>query len=168
MTTTRWTTVFEGVPGQAGVLRAMLEADGLTTFVPDETTKLVDPFITGVSPLLATVQVPEDQVARARELLADGGARPTPGATAGDDDDAALIDAKLNAYVLPSILFTVLGLTAPLALITGWYYLKACERYERRARLHVVILLCLAASLLVLSVFGWLLLFGPREATYPV
>lgn len=65
-----WVTVFSGSWSELIVAQSMLEAEGLLTRVPDENTKVMDPFITGVSPLVCELQVPADSVQLAQERLA--------------------------------------------------------------------------------------------------
>ena len=69
--TQEWTAVFSGPLPEVQVLQIALEARGITTFIPDETTKVVDPFITGANPLATLLQVPRDSVEEATALIAD-------------------------------------------------------------------------------------------------
>ena len=57
MAATRWVTVHAGPPWQIELLSGLLDENGIPSFQPDRTTKVVDPFITGANPLSARLQV---------------------------------------------------------------------------------------------------------------
>ena len=67
--------VFAGSPVKAGMIRSLLEADGLTVFVRDENMATMEPWLRyGAGIGAAKVVVPRDQAERAREILANVGA----------------------------------------------------------------------------------------------
>jgi hypothetical protein len=67
--------VFAGPVVKAGLIRSLLEADGLTVFVRDENMATMEPWLRyGAGIGAAKVVVPRDQAERAREILANVGA----------------------------------------------------------------------------------------------
>ncbi|HZJ71886.1 MAG TPA: DUF2007 domain-containing protein [Planctomycetota bacterium] len=67
--------VFAGSPVKAGMIRSLLEADGLMAFVRDENAATIWPSpLVGAGLGAAKVVVPRDQADRAREILANVGA----------------------------------------------------------------------------------------------
>lgn len=67
--------VFAGSPVKAGMLRSLLEAEGLLAFVRDENAATIWPsHLIGAGYGVARVVVPRDQADRAREILAIMGA----------------------------------------------------------------------------------------------
>lgn len=174
MTEAVWTTVFQGPPGTVDVLRARLGAEGIETFVPDELTKMVDPFMAGPDPFGRTLQVPAADAARAAAVLAD---HPTVGARgageAGEEDEAGTgheadaadgVPDPLDAQAMRTILLAVLLVTAPLALLSGAAYLWACRKQGRRARLHGAVLLALGLSVVLVGAAAVHVLTPEREA----
>ena len=67
--------VFAGAPVKAGMIRSLLEADGVIAFVRDENAATIWPSsLVGASLGAAKVVVPRDQAEWAREILASVGA----------------------------------------------------------------------------------------------
>ena len=67
--------VFAGSPVKAGMIRSLLEADGLMAFVRDENAATIWPaHFVGAGLGSAKVVVPRDQADRARKILANVGA----------------------------------------------------------------------------------------------
>ena len=67
--------VFAGSPVKAGMLRSLLEAEGLTAFVRDENAATIWPSPhVGAGLGAAKVVVPRSEAGRAREILANVGA----------------------------------------------------------------------------------------------
>ncbi len=64
-----WIHVYSGSYSSVLANQATLEASGIQTFVPDETTKVVDPVITGSNPIGAEIHVQEADVEMARQIL---------------------------------------------------------------------------------------------------
>ena len=172
-------------------MRGLLAEAGIATFVPDEMTKIVDPFITGSNPFQEELQVPAEDLERARAVVADrrtpqlavageaasaGGAQDAEatGALSGIDDfepepgdEPAKDPVEDRAFL--TILFAVLVLTLPLAVISGVGYVWAWRRTGRRSRNHGWALLALAAPFLIAGL-GWLLYVAqppPTESGYP-
>lgn len=66
--------VFAGSPVKAGMVRSLLEADGLLAFVRDENAATIWPaHFVGAGLGSAKVVVPRDQAPRALEILRDAG-----------------------------------------------------------------------------------------------
>jgi hypothetical protein len=68
-TADRWATVVTGSLGVALESQALLEHEGLATYVPDYNLKKIDPFITGSNSPSLRLQVPGSDVARINEIL---------------------------------------------------------------------------------------------------
>ena len=67
--------VFAGSPVKAGMIRSLLEADGLMAIVRDENAATIWPaHFVGAGLGSAKVVVPRDQADRARKILANVGA----------------------------------------------------------------------------------------------
>lgn len=66
-----WVTVFGGPMWETIAHQALLDSEGLTTFVADVNTKMIDPFITGAGSFVVELKVPEDQVETALAILAE-------------------------------------------------------------------------------------------------
>lgn len=147
MTEAVWTTVFQGPPGLVEVLRARLGAEGIETFVPDELTKQVEPFMAGPDPFGRTLQVPAADAARAAAILAD---HPTVGARgageAGEEDEGGTGDEAdaagdvpdpLDAQAMRTILLAVLlalGLSVVLVVAAAAHFLAPEREAERGVR----------------------------------
>ena len=66
--------VFAGSPVKAGMIRSLLEADGLTVFVRDENMATMEPWLRyGAGIGAAKVVVPRAQEERALQVIADAG-----------------------------------------------------------------------------------------------
>lgn len=64
-----WILVYAGNYSSVLANQATLEASGIRTFIPDSTTKVVDPVITGGSCLDAELHVQIDDVEEAEKIL---------------------------------------------------------------------------------------------------
>jgi len=71
-----WIHVYSGSYSSVLANQATLEASGIQTFVPDETTKVVDPVITGSNPIGAEIHVQEADVEMARQILGPASSDP--------------------------------------------------------------------------------------------
>ena len=94
--------MFRGKPWEVSLRVGHLEEEGIVTFQPSATLKVMDPFATGALPLDAELQVPEPDVERALALLeqiADSEELPDEEALAamalaeGPDPDLVGVDA---------------------------------------------------------------------------
>ncbi len=165
MSEQRWITVFEGPAAKAAFLRGLLESHEIDCLVPDELTKLADPFITGANPFQVRLQVREADAPRAGEILTSaaaptatdeaGGEEPGPPSVEADEDDEVVESAQaasesaLDRPALRTILLTVLVVTAPLALLSFAFYLRDCQRRGARSNLHVATWLAFGIALAV-------------------
>jgi hypothetical protein len=66
-----WVTVRSGSMMEMLACRGELEARGIPTFLPDENTKIFDPFITGAGSLSVELRVPRSAAQEAEVLLAE-------------------------------------------------------------------------------------------------
>ena len=138
-----WVTVRAGSPGAVLVQRAALEAAGIPTFVPDETMKAWDPFITGANALDSSLQVPASRLEEARELLGEPG---PPHEPTGPLDEARRLATRM-AFA------SMMILTAPYALILAPRYFALVRRAGERPPNHRTALLglVLACGVLIAS-----------------
>src|SRR5689334_13126081 len=132
-----WVTILEAPRPRVEVVRGLLDAEGIATFVPDDLTKTVDPFITGGNAFTVTLQVPADDLERARAVAArhvecasatqaSVPESPRTGDLAADEDDeqaAAEPDDPVEGHATRTVLCTCLLVTVPLALVFGVLYL---------------------------------------------
>ncbi|MCA8961559.1 MAG: DUF2007 domain-containing protein [Planctomycetes bacterium] len=68
---TEWTVIRTGPIAEVTVLQAVLESEGIPTFVPDQNMKVIDPFITGINAFDVRLMVPRCDAERAVERLRD-------------------------------------------------------------------------------------------------
>jgi hypothetical protein len=104
-----WIHVYSGSYSSVLANQATLEACGIQTFVPDETTKVVDPCITGSNPVGAEIHVQEADFEAARQLL-----RPPISSDPPEDHKNILDD--------PSVLRVVLGIFLMIVVIALLVY----------------------------------------------
>ncbi len=161
---TRLITVHEGSLWEAQLLQGRLEAEAISSYIPDATVKQLDPFITGANPLAVRLQVSPPDAARALEIIKDYVqiTRQAPeidpesdDLTAEDGDVAGLW--KLGLRTRWMLLFTVFSpFLLPFALVMVVLYLKKAQgeggppRGHRKTLLAAIILLPLGALTL-----GW-------------
>lgn len=155
-------------------LQAALGSKGFETFLSDQETKVIDPFITGGYCLGSTLLAHHHDVAAIREALADDELRaqteslaedPVP--TPEEETDAGLRDLARRigwsavAGAMTPILF------APLGLVFAWIYYREATRTGRSAGSALAIfatLFCLTqitAGVMFYFVFGSLALLSP-------
>jgi hypothetical protein len=166
--TGQWITIFAGPFPKALALQATLEAQGIATFLADETTKVMDPFITGANPLAVELRVPEDARAEVEEFLASSAAAgrnalrnepdtesgAEPGAEPGAAEDAAEQAARLARRIRWCLLFAGLGWAVGAWI--GPSYLRAAGRLPAPPPDHraTVALWCTEIALLVALPFA--------------
>jgi hypothetical protein len=162
------------------LFQGLLESEGLRTFAPDQITKVVDPFITGGNALLSRLQVPEDAVETARDILAasreaaheqedEDGAPETAGHPEGSaTGPEETPEEEVESFGRRTRWGAVMGVTAPLAILYGICYLSACREHGIRAKQHGLVVSALVlASVLTIGFFGFVSLllvelFGGR------
>jgi hypothetical protein len=93
MSEQRWITVFEGPAAKAAFLRGLLESHGIDCLVPDELTKLADPFITGANPFQVRLQVREADAPRAGEVLTSTAAPTATDEAGGEEPGPTSVEA---------------------------------------------------------------------------
>ena len=161
---TRLITVHEGSLWEAQLLQGRLEAEAISSYIPDATVKQLDPFITGANPLDVRLQVTAPHAERALEVVKDYVrlTRQAPGIDP-DNDDLTVADGdtgdlwKLGLRTRWMLLFTVFSpFLLPFALVGVVLYLRRAAkeasppRGHRKTILAALILLPLGALTL-----GW-------------
>lgn len=144
-----WITVDSGPLARMEILRGLLEDEGIPCLIPDAGTKLVDPFITGGDALSCRLDVPEEHVGRARQVieevrreaaqqLAADGEPETPGEAR---------DRSLEAMGRRIVWGAAWIVTQPLALFWAYYYLRNTWG-KRKPAGHVTVMAALGFVLL--------------------
>lgn len=162
-------TIFTGSMPEAMSLHAALRAEGFDAFLPDETIKTVDPFITGMNALSMRVAVPADQVEEAEEAIrelraekAEPSGTETEAAAPRDAEDAEDAAAEAPAPAgeaevekLASRVGWAFCLFPPLGVWLGIRYLLASARLERTARHHgrvlAILTICSIQTAIIVS-----------------
>lgn len=171
--TAEWVTVHVASMSQVLVLRALLENSDIPTFVPDESMKTIDPFVTGFSPLEVRLQTPASQVALAREILGNSGLPVGLGADAapvhGEPDlDAIPVDATnqepledepLEVHGRRIRWASLLTITSPIALLLAPSYVSAARGRTPPPPDHALTLaaIALAGVTVLVGVIRWLI-----------
>ena len=154
----RLVTVHAGPLWEMQLLQGQLEELGVPSFIPDETTKAVDPFITGGNPLATNLQVPEEYADRAMALIERNrrvAEQQEPPADATPLDTALARQGRLGRRIRWA---AIAWFTAPLALVMGVVYLARLERGRPRPEGHgftlAAIVLAIPLTLVLVVVFG--------------
>ncbi len=189
-----WVTVHLGPVWQVELYQGLLAENGIEVFLPDATTKVMDPFATGALPMDAQLQVREEDVQRAMQVLAEVGeddgdvdlaaiALATPpdpslGLTveeaAAQEEATALGSVRALAQEALERLATrtrwaaLLGITFPWAIYNGFRYLGVVRRRGLRATKHRLTLAALGLALLepIGAVVIWILVKQADPPTY--
>ena len=151
----RWVTVYGGPIWEAQMVRDRLDDEGIESFLPDETTKVVDPFITGGNPLAVALQVRAPDAERAQALVATYHKAPPEGEEAhevpdGEEDEEEDDGDDLDWLATRTRWASLLLITAPFAIVTGVLYLIACRDEKRRAPYHALTVTGFATSTMLL------------------
>jgi hypothetical protein len=152
--TRQWITIFAGPFPKALALQATLEAQGIRTFLADETTKVMDPFITGANSLSVELRVSEQDRAEVEAFLATfaDSEAPEPSEAEREAEDALRL-ARLLRWCL---VFAPVGWIVGAWL--GWEYRKAARRLPSLPAGHgaTIAFWCLEIFLLVacLAIFS--------------
>ena len=161
-----WVNVFAGDPGEVEVLAGRLEAEGYTTFVPDRTTKVVDPFSTGSQPLLWQLQVPRAYAPGAQRRLHEIGAVGEHARLEDEDDEAErvvenlrLAGKRLQWTCIAAILFFPMLLLVPVFAIL---YHRAVARAGVRPPNHGTTTTVLYTVYVLVAVVLLAILVAPR------
>jgi hypothetical protein len=158
MAATRWVTVHSGPPWQIELLSGLLEEEGIPTFQPDRTTKVVDPFITGANPLSARLQVAAGDAERAAEILQRAHAQrlmeketsPDEDGEEGEDPEAITPAEEIEYVSTRTRWAALLVVTAPFAVFYGVLYLLATRDLGLKSKRHGLTIAALILSLLVI------------------
>ncbi len=160
MTAPELVTIFTGSMAEALSLHAALRAEGFDAFLPDQTIKTVDPFITGMDALSMRISVPADQVEEARQAIRDlraaGPAAPDgePGASPPEEDALPAPEAEVEK--LASRMGWAFCLFPPIGVYLGIRYLIASARLERTSRHHgrvlAILTICSIQTAMVIAI----------------
>lgn len=150
----RWVTVFTGPFAKVISLRSLLESEGVLTWVPDETMKTFDPFITGANPLGVELQVPETDVERVHALLADmRSSGEAAGAAPSAAEDATTLVERQGTVVRWCFVFLLAGWI--FGVFAGLSYWNAARRLETPPAGHrVTVTLWLLQIALLVATFS--------------
>ena len=112
-----WTLVFSGNYASVLANQATLEASGISTYIPDSTTKVVDPFITGGDCLGAELHVQLDDAEEASEILnhVEGEPIERPSAMEFAANDKMIFGSTMTI----GLIFAVLILLSFIAWVVG-------------------------------------------------
>ncbi len=185
-----WVSIHWGPVWQVELYAGLLDENEIPTFLPDVTTKIIDPFITGGVALDAQLQVRGEDVERARELLARAAeandaideedlvarALSTPpdaslGITeeqASGPEEVAIGSVRRRGQEAMETLATRvrwaawLGLPFPLALIYGMRYLGVAKRRGLTSSRHGLTRIAVAWAWVELAIFIAWLFFVPN------
>jgi len=141
--------VHAGPLWEVQLLQGMLEEEGIQAFIPDESTKRVDPFITGGNPLATNLVVARADAERAAALIerhkevAEQRDEKTP------PHHPPTETARLAALGTRVRWASIMVVTAPFALWWGFQYLTALRGDVPRPRYHGLTI----AAILVALVF---------------
>jgi len=150
---TQAVVVHAGPLWEVQLLQGMLEEEGIQAFIPDESTKRVDPFITGANPLTTNLVVAKDDAERATALIS----RHKEVAEQRDDQvpphhpptEMELL-ARLGTRVRWGSIMIV---TAPFALWWGFQYLKGLRPDGPRPRYHGLTMAAIVLALVFVTGF---------------
>jgi hypothetical protein len=141
-----WVTIANEPLWKVDLLRTVLEEQGIPAFLPDHTTKIVDPFITGASPLYARLQVPASQAEHAKAVLA---ARAEPRAEPAEEDEESeeALQEDLERVARRTRWGSIIWIGWPFALLAGTIYVAGCRETGLRAKHHKLTILAWAWAL---------------------
>lgn len=145
--------VHAGPLWEVQLLQGMLEEEGIRAFIPDESTKRVDPFITGANPLAANLVVAKDDAERASALIekhkevAEARDAQTPPHHAPTETERL---ARIGTRVRWASIMIV---TAPFAIYWGMQYLLGLRGDVPRPRHHGLTIAAIFLALVFLVGF---------------
>lgn len=153
---TQAVVVHAGPLWEVQLLQGMLEEEGIQAFIPDESTKRIDPFITGANPLSTDLVVAKGDAERATALIQrhrevaekrDEGVPPHHPPT--ETERLAVLGTRVRWG-------SILIVTAPFALYWGIQYLWGLRGGVPRPRQHGLTLA--AIFLAMIFIFGFLVI----------
>jgi hypothetical protein len=143
----RWTTVFHGSMVEAIVCRGLLESNEVPVRILDENIKVIDPFMTGANALGIQLQVPTERESEAREMLdyrPPPEERPEP--KTADEQSVRAIANRIRWC-------SIMGLTAPIALLSAPAYFAGVKRLGRSPDEHRWTIASLVLSAVLVLIF---------------
>lgn len=182
----QWIQVHAGPIWQVQLYQGRLDAEGIRTFIPDESTKVVDPFVTGGAALMTELMVVGEDAERARgiiESIKDEGPL-TPDADddpmwddesveetpdeASDEDEEKSPQAETEWFATRTRWGAVIWITFPFAVVTGFFYLHLCKKHGTRSISHGLTIAALVFAVLNLVVVTVLVLLGVLWPAFPM
>ena len=177
----RWIQVHAGPIWQVQLYQGRLDAEGIQTFVPDESTKVVDPFVTGGAALMAQLMVAEDAAQRAHTIIESIKEEGPLTPDASDDptwDDESVEEtpepndedspeAETEWFATRTRWGAVIWVTFPFALVTGLIYFHLCRKHGTRSVSHgLTIAAFVFAVLNLIAAVGFVItgLLWPNDA----
>ncbi len=150
-----WVAIFSGPMWEVELKKSRLEVEGIDVFIPDASTKIIDPFVTGANPLTCHLWVRHEDAPTANEILAlrvDGSDEETAAVEPTDPKEAGELwsQDEVETIARRARWSTFLTLTWPLALYYGFLYLAASKQSGHRASAHKLTLFAFGLG------FGWL------------
>ena len=131
--------VFAGTPSEVMAMQAGLGARGFRTLIQDDSTKVIDPFVTGGYCLGSTLLAPEDQADAIAAAIAEDAApgdpaepgevapdRPEEGPS-GPEDELRDLGRRIGWCGIS-------GLFAPVGFVFAWLYFRGVLRLKRCPR----------------------------------
>ncbi len=116
------TTVHSGSWSEVLAAKASLGARGFETYIQDEATKIIDPFITGGSALIYTLKAPVDTADEIRWLLEEDRARlAEPEVPASPEERERMKAEALGQRIILAAIFLFTG---PIGFVMGLYYIN--------------------------------------------
>lgn len=115
-------TVYSGSWSEVLAAKASLGARGFETYIQDEATKIIDPFLTGGSALIYTLKAPADTAREIHRLLeADRARLAEPEVPVTAEDRARIKTEALGRRIILSAIFFFTG---PAGVVLGLYYIQ--------------------------------------------
>jgi hypothetical protein len=137
------------------VLRSSLEALGYDILLADENIKMWDPFVTGGSIFDSRLMAPASQAQEVRQTIQELKDQvPVTDEAAGDDASAEIEDIGRRIRW-----HSVIGLTAPVGIVSGARYLSRCRRLSVTPRGHLLTIVGIAWCVVQCGLFILMILW---------
>jgi len=148
--------VHAGPLWEVQLLQGLLEEEGIQAFIPDESTKRVDPFITGANPLATNLVVARADAERAaalierhREVAHQRDRQAPPHHAPTETERLATLGARIRWSC-------VLVVTAPFGVWWGIEYLARLRAGAARPREHGKTIAAIVLSVLWIGLFVYI------------
>lgn len=151
--------VHSGPLWEVQLLQGMLEEEGVQAFIPDESTKRVDPFITGANALAASLVVSRADADRAtalidrhQEVAKQRDAQTPPHHPPTETERLAALGTRVRWA-------SIMIVTVPFALWWGVQYVLGLRDDLPRPRYHRLTIVAIFLAVLMLGVFVLILTY---------